>query len=63
MTNKHLLLIDDDQELVELLTEFLTSEGYQISSAFDGVSGLEKARTEQYSLILLDVMLPGLNGF
>lgn len=63
MTNRHLLLIDDDQELVELLTEFLASEGYQVSSALDGISGLEKAKTEQYSLILLDVMLPGLNGF
>ncbi|WOH36663.1 response regulator transcription factor [Thalassotalea fonticola] len=63
MTDKQLLLIDDDQELVELLTEFLASEGYQVSSAFDGISGLEKARTEKYSLILLDVMLPGLNGF
>ncbi|WNC68428.1 response regulator transcription factor [Thalassotalea nanhaiensis] len=63
MTNKHLLLIDDDQELVELLTEFLTSEGFRVSSALDGISGLEKAKTEQYSLILLDVMLPGLNGF
>lgn len=63
MTDKHLLLIDDDQELVELLTEFLASEGYLVSSAFDGINGLEKARSGKYSLILLDVMLPGLNGF
>lgn len=59
---KHLLLIDDDLELVELLSEFLESEGYIISSSPDGLDGLERAQTEQFDLILLDVMMPKLNG-
>lgn len=58
-----LLLIDDDQELSELLTEFLSSEGFSLTCCFDGLSGLEQAKTKNYDLILLDVMLPGLNGF
>ncbi|OUS23422.1 DNA-binding response regulator [Thalassotalea sp. 42_200_T64] len=63
MTTKHLLLIDDDQELAELLNEFLASEGYQVSCCFDGISGLQQAKTQLYDLILLDVMMPGLSGF
>jgi len=62
-TNRHILLIDDDQELAELLTEFLTSEGFVLHCCFDGVSGLAKAFDESIDLILLDVMMPGLNGF
>jgi two-component system response regulator CpxR len=63
MAAAKLLLIDDDQELSELLSEFLTSEGFSLTCCFDGVSGLEQAKTNDYDLILLDVMMPGLNGF
>ncbi len=63
MTKLKLLLIDDDQELSELLTEFLGSEGYALDCCYDGLSGLEKAKIGGYDLILLDVMMPGLNGF
>lgn len=60
---KRLLLIDDDRELAELLTVFLTNEGFSLDCCFDGVSGLAKAYDSGYNLILLDVMMPGLNGF
>ncbi|MEW6998843.1 response regulator [Colwelliaceae bacterium BS250] len=63
MNNYSLLLIDDDQELCELLAEFLGSEGFCLHSCFDGISGIEQAKTNKYDLILLDVMMPGLNGF
>ena len=63
MNNYSLLLIDDDQELCELLAEFLGSEGFSLHSCFDGISGIEQAKTNKYDLILLDVMMPGLNGF
>ena len=63
MTNKKILLIDDDQELAELLTEFLASEGFSLQCCYDGISGLEKAFDDDINLILLDVMMPGLNGF
>jgi len=63
MSQKRILLIDDDREIAELLTAYLSSEGFELTCCFDGLSGLEHIRTEQYQLILLDVMLPGLTGF
>ncbi len=63
MTDTHLLLIDDDKELAELLSEFLATEGFTLTCCYDGISGLEQARTQSFALILLDVMMPGLNGF
>ncbi|MFN0112202.1 MAG: response regulator [Blastocatellia bacterium] len=58
-----LLLIDDDLELAELLTEFLSAEGFAIEKAHDGESGAKMAVNGSYALIVLDVMLPGFNGF
>lgn len=63
MNTKRILLIDDDQELAELLTDFLSSENFEVTSCFDGVSGLAKSYDDSIDLILLDVMMPGLNGF
>jgi two-component system response regulator CpxR len=60
---KHLLLIDDDSELAELLTEYLEGENYNVTSCLDGASGLAKASDDEFDLILLDVMMPILNGF
>lgn len=56
-------MIDDDLELGELLTEFLSAEGFAIETAHDGEAGAKKAVEGAYSLIILDVMLPGFNGF
>ncbi len=61
--NKHILLIDDDEELAELLTEYLASENIKVTSCLDGASGLAKAFDDSFDLILLDVMMPKLNGF
>ncbi|WP_171035641.1 response regulator transcription factor [Colwellia ponticola] len=63
MQTKHILLIDDDAELAELLTEYLASENFKVTSCLDGASGLAKASDECFDLILLDVMMPILNGF
>ena len=60
---KHILLIDDDIELAELLTEYLAGENYNVTSCLDGASGLAKASDDRFDLILLDVMMPILNGF
>ncbi len=60
---KHLLIIDDDKELTDLLSEYLSQEGFQLTCCHDGLSGLTLARENSYSLILLDVMMPGLTGF
>ena len=60
---KHILLIDDDAELAELLTEYLETENFKVTSCLDGASGLAKAFDDSFDLILLDVMMPILNGF
>ncbi|MGB5444411.1 MAG: response regulator, partial [Psychromonas sp.] len=58
-----LLLIDDDSELVALLAEFLSLEDFAVDTACDGEQGLHKALSDEYDLILLDVMMPRMNGF
>jgi two-component system response regulator CpxR len=56
------LLIDDDTELTKLLEEYLEEEQFHLDFAHDGVSGLEKASHNQYAVVVLDVMLPGMSG-
>ncbi|WP_163134028.1 response regulator [Agarivorans sp. Alg241-V36] len=58
-----LLLIDDDKELTELLGELLELEGFSCEVCNDGLSGLAKLAEKRYDLVLLDVMMPGKNGF
>jgi len=58
-----LLLIDDDKELSQLLSEYLTTEGFDVDVAYDGEAGIQLATHEQYAAIVLDVMLPIYNGF
>jgi two-component system alkaline phosphatase synthesis response regulator PhoP len=58
-----ILLVEDEPGLILTLTDRLTSEGYWVVSASDGIAGFEKARSEEFDLIILDVMLPGKNGY
>jgi two-component system, OmpR family, response regulator CpxR len=58
-----ILIIDDDVELTELLTEYLASEGLVVESAHDGEEGVRKALSGEHALVILDVMLPGISGF
>ncbi|WP_394202474.1 response regulator [Shewanella waksmanii] len=59
----HILLIDDDLGLAELLAQLLELEGFELTLAHDGQRGLELALSQSFDLILLDVMLPQMNGF
>jgi two-component system response regulator CpxR len=59
----HILVIDDDRELVHLLEEYLVPEGFTINAAFDHATALAKALRGDEELIVLDVMLPGGSGF
>src|SRR6476659_934595 len=59
----HILVIDDDVELAALLKEYLQREGYQVDFAHEGKTGLERALQGNYALVVLDVMLPGMDGF
>src|SRR5438270_2505800 len=58
-----ILVIDDDVELCSLVGEYLASEGFKVEAAYDGERGLERAVKGEYILVVLDVMLPGINGF
>lgn len=58
-----ILIIDDDEELCELVSEYLSVEGFETEEANDGESGLKKALANNFDLITLDVMLPAMNGF
>lgn len=62
MTDK-ILLVEDDPGLVMTLTDLLNAEGYVVESAMDGPSGFERATSDSFDLIILDVMLPGKSGF
>ena len=57
------LVIDDDIELCDLLVEFLEGEGFSVDAVHDGAAGVARALAGQHDLVVLDVMLPGMNGF
>lgn len=63
MNPSRLLIVDDEEMGREVLSDLLTSEGYRLSFAANGKEALREARREPPDLILLDVMMPGLNGF
>lgn len=60
---KRVLVVDDESNIIDILRFNLQKEGYEVLTASDGPEGLEKARTGAPDLILLDVMLPGMDGF
>lgn len=57
-----LLLVDDDLELNKLLSTYLTQEGFEVTAVMDGASAVKEASLHEYALIVLDVMMPGMNG-
>lgn len=59
---KRVLVVDDDRRTVELVAVYLKREGYDVDRAFDGPTALASARDAQPDLIVLDVMLPGIDG-
>lgn len=62
MKVKRILVVDDEQDIVELCSYNLSKEGYDVSSAPDGEEALRRIRGEKFDLVLLDLMLPGLQG-
>ncbi|MCR5261252.1 MAG: response regulator transcription factor [Candidatus Gastranaerophilales bacterium] len=61
--SKNLLIVDDDTDIRELLEFDLSQSGYTVDTAKDGAEGLQKALNNCYDLVLLDVMMPKMNGF
>ncbi len=61
-SNHKVLVVDDENDIVEMLTYNLEKEGYQVKTANDGKSAVEKARKFKPDLILMDIMMPGMDG-
>ena len=59
----NILIIDDDTDLCDLLRDYLTPEGFVVEAVHNGTEGVDRAVSGHYSLAVLDVMLPGINGF
>lgn len=57
-----ILLVEDDMEISDMLKNFLETEGFEVVTAYDGVSACEKFFAEEYSLVLLDLMIPKIDG-
>ena len=60
---KKILIVDDETDIIEILEYILRKEGYECISANDGEEGLRKAKEERPDLIILDVMMPKINGY
>lgn len=58
----NILLIDDDVELSQMLSEYLTNESFKVKSVYTGQEGIDEANSGKYKAIILDVMLPDING-
>lgn len=63
MAQNHILVVDDDKNICELLRLYLEKEGFNVSLAFDGAQGLSKFSKENPDLVLLDIMMPNIDGW
>ena len=63
MKTYKILVVDDEVDIVEFIEDYLTEEGYEVIKAYDGVAALDKMRQDLPDLVVLDIMLPGLDGF
>ena len=63
MAKDRLLIVDDERDFVDALVERLEASGFDILKAFNGKEGLEKAHSEKPDLIVLDIMMPEMNGY
>jgi CheY-like chemotaxis protein len=62
-SKSRILIVDDDHSLVRVAERVLQKEGFEVLTAFDGMEGLQKAREEQPDLVILDLVMPGTDGY
>jgi DNA-binding response OmpR family regulator len=60
---KRVLLIDDEEEMVDMVSTSLIAAGYEVVTASESLDGIEKAEAEKPDVILLDIMMPGIDGY
>ena len=63
MNDLKVLLVDDEQDIVDTIKYSLELRGYMVDAAYDGLTAVDKGRTGNYDIMILDVMLPGKNGY
>jgi DNA-binding response OmpR family regulator len=63
MDSLKILLVDDEQDIVDTIKYSLELRGFEVDTAYDGMSALQKGRAGDYDVMILDVMLPGKNGY
>ena len=63
MDKKRILIVDDEKDFVTTMLALLQNQGYEVLSAFDGIDGLQKIKSNTVDLIVLDVMMPRLDGY
>jgi DNA-binding response OmpR family regulator len=63
MSGQRILVVDDEPNIVELAKLYLEREGFRVQSAGDGIAALESIQTDEPALVVLDIMLPGMDGF
>jgi two-component system response regulator VanR len=59
----NILVVEDDISILELICEFLEAKGYKVCSCSDGLEGIQKFREEKFDLVILDIMMPNLDGY
>ncbi len=62
MTKQHILVVDDEKDIVEFLTQLLEDNGYEVSSAYDGLAAMKRVQERKPDLILLDLKMPEETG-
>jgi two-component system response regulator CpxR len=60
---QHILVIDDDVTIRDLITQYLGKEGFEVETVQDGEAGIKTVRSGEHALVLLDIDLPGIDGF
>lgn len=63
MPGERILLADDEEDIKTVVAMFLQTQGYEVVTAFDGLDALERAKEQKFDLIILDIMMPVLDGF
>ena len=63
VNNKKIIIVEDDKDINSLIAYNLRKEGFMVEQVFDGASAMQKMKEEVFNIVILDIMLPGIDGF